>query len=249
MLLCSSCMTASIIQLQTYGLDRGPLSPHIKPYISLLEEQGYKLDTLRVHLRVFSKLNRWLLRTGRCLSVLDETAIGQFTKAHLRRPQGWAGERRALLRLLGVLRRAKVAPPPKAVSPTPAQLLANRYRCYLLEERGCSQRTVENYARHIDRFVAHQFGTGPAKPSLLQANDLIEFVRRNALKHTPQHTKVVVTGLRSFMRFLQYSGEIDTDLASAVPAVAHWRLRSLPENRRVTSQLSTFHNVCSISLT
>lgn len=113
---------------------------------------------------------------------------------------------------------------------TPAQQLAADYRRYLLEERGCSGWTLENYGRHIDRFVVQRFGTGPLKPSRLQARDIVAFVQNNPHRHSRGHTLQVVTALRSFLRFLHYRGYSASDLAQAVPAVAHWRMADLPKH-------------------
>ncbi len=117
-----------------------------------------------------------------------------------------------------------------AVPLTPAQRLADRFRRYLSEERGCSGWTLENYGRHIDRFVAQRFGTGPVKGSRLQARDVVAFVQSNAREHSRGHTLQVVTALRSFLRFLHYRGHLTTDLAMAVPAVVHWRMSGLPKH-------------------
>ncbi|MEW6743533.1 MAG: site-specific integrase [Planctomycetota bacterium] len=40
--------------------------------------------------------------------------------------------------------------------------------------------------------------------------------------------KELIVGVRTFLRWLQFRGKTETDLLAAVPAVADWRLRSLP---------------------
>jgi site-specific recombinase XerD len=41
-------------------------------------------------------------------------------------------------------------------------------------------------------------------------------------------TQSLITAVRAFLRFLNFRGEFRGDLALAIPAVAHWRLASLP---------------------
>jgi site-specific recombinase XerD len=135
-----------------------------------------------------------------------------------------------LHRLLNILRKARVTPPAKAIPPTPAQRLASDYRRYLSAERGCAGWTLENYGRHIDRFLAERFGTGPLKPSRILARNVVAFVRREAQRHSRGHILQVVTALRSFLRFLHYRGHITSDLAQVVPTVAHWRMADLPKH-------------------
>lgn len=206
------------------------MRPHVQPYITQLREQGYQPRTVRAHLCFFANFARWLTRTNRRLRDLNEELVERFLVRQLGGRTWWAGERPALHRLLGILRKARVTPPAKAIPTTPAQRLAADYRRYLLEERGCSGWTLENYGRHIDRFVAQRFGTGLLKPSRLQARDVVAFVKKNAEGHGRGHTLQVVTALRSFLRFLHYRGHIASDLAAAVPAVAHWRMADLPKH-------------------
>lgn len=212
------------------GLDSGPLRPHVQPYIAQLQEQGYQPRTVRAHLCFFAKFNRWLTRTNRRLRDLNEELTECFLRRHLRGQTWRVGERPALRRLLNILRKSGVTPKAQAIPPTPAQRLAADYRRYLSEERGCCDWTLENYGRHIDRFVTQRFGTGSLKRSRLQARDVVAFVKRNAQRHGRGHTLQVVTALRSFLRFLHYRGHIASDLAAAVPAVAHWRMADLPKH-------------------
>ena len=210
-------------------LASSPLGPYVQPYITQLQEQGYHPISIRTHLRHMVNLNRWLTQTGRDLNDLNQAVLDRFWRHPLRvrkrlrkAPAGQV--------LLTLLRKARVTPPCGDISRTPAQHLALRYRRYLVEERGLSDWTVDGYGRHIQRFVTYQFGAGAAPPSQIRARDVLEYVLRNARTHTPQQTKNVVTAVRSFLRFLHYQGLIRTDLASVVPAVAHWRMTGLPKH-------------------
>src|SRR5262245_30639956 len=42
----------------------GSLSPYVKPYITLVLNEGYKPTTIVGQLRLIARLNRWLLRMG-----------------------------------------------------------------------------------------------------------------------------------------------------------------------------------------
>src|SRR5665213_1824876 len=118
------------------GLDSGPLRRHIESYVAYVHEQGYKLKTIRYHLRLMANFNRWLVRTGRGLRDVNETTIEAFLRRVLGQRTWHAGERTALLRLLCILRESRAAPQAKAVQLTPAQTLVAQYRQYLTEERG-----------------------------------------------------------------------------------------------------------------
>ena len=212
------------------GLDSGPLCPHMQPYIAHVHEQGYKPRTIRYHLQLMANFNRWLIQTGRGLRDLNEGSIETFLRRQFGQRSWQAGERPALLRMLCILRETRATPQAKATQLTPAQTLAAEYRQYLARERGCSDWTVGNYSRHIDRFLAQRFGAAPVRFERLRAQHVIAFVQREAGRHGRGYILQVVTGLRSFLRFLRYRGDITTDLAAAVPSVANWQKTDLPKH-------------------
>jgi site-specific recombinase XerD len=160
---------------------------------------------------------------------VNEAVVECFLRHHCARRKWQLKERSAFYRLLNLLRDAHVTPAAEKIPLTPAQRLANQYRCYLLKERGCSAHTLENYGKHIDRFVTKRFGTGPVRRSRLRAQDVVAFVQSGARQLSRGHASQLVTALRSFLRFLHYRGHLTTDLAAAVPAVAHWRMTGLPK--------------------
>jgi site-specific recombinase XerD len=224
-------MITSFAQLKTVrGLDSGPLNPFIEDYVAALRGQGYRFRTIREHLCLFANLNAWISARGLALCELDAHALERFAKRHLRRRRGGAGEMPALLRLLGILRGAGVTPAARPLAPTPARTLADSYRIFLREERGCASWTVSNYARHIDHFLDGLFGSRKVKFSRIRMSAVTAFVERNAREHNQGHTKQAVTALRSFLRYLHYCGHLQSDLSCAVPTVAHWRMTALPKH-------------------
>lgn len=211
------------------GLDDGPLCPHVPAYITQLQTQGYQPQTILKHLWLFAHFNRWLRRTDRGLRNLNEEIVKHFLRHHCAQRKWQLEEGGALYKLLNMLRKARVVPGAEKVPTTPAERLANQYQCYLLKERGCSAHTLANYGRHINRFIAERFGSGPIRLSQVRAQDVIAFVQSGARQLSRGHASQRVTALRSFLRFLHYRGHITTDLAPAVPAVAHWRMTGLPK--------------------
>jgi site-specific recombinase XerD len=211
-------------------LDDGPLCPHIPAYITQLQTQGYQPQTILKHLWLFAHFNRWLRRTDRSLRSLNEEIVKRFLRRHCAQRKRQLEEGGALYKLLNLLRKARVVPGVEKVPTTPAERLANQYQCYLLKERGCSAHTLENYGRHVNRFIAERFGNGPIRRSQLRAQDVIAFVQTGARQLGRGHASQRVTALRSFLGFLHYRGHTTTNLAAAVPAVAHWRMTGLPRH-------------------
>jgi len=209
----------------------GSLSPYVKPYITLVLNEGYKPTTIVGQLRLIGRLNRWLVRMGYELGGLDERILEQFRRCEQKkRLTPAAGNRATLQRLLGLLREARVASPAEGAVPrTAVQCLTERYQRHLLDDQGLAESTVVNYTWHVQKFLSEQFGVGGVHLSSLQAQDAITFIRHTARDHSTRHAQLLVAALRSFFRFLHYQGEIETDLAPALPKVANWALSSLPK--------------------
>ena len=68
-----------------------------------------------------------------------------------------------------------------------------------------------------------------ASMAALQAHDLTGFILAQAHRLSPKAAQLMVTALRSFLRFLYQRGQIAIDLAAVMPTVADWRLARVPK--------------------
>lgn len=210
----------------------GPLCAYLAPYRAKLEELGYSSSMILWRLRIIAKFDRWLQRRKHRLWRLDEPTVNRFLDClHGKHPNLSRGAPGALRLLLELLRGAGVVAPPRtARAGCPAERLADEYRHFLRKERGLDRATIYNYARHIDRFLCEQYGAGRVNLRALRAADITAFVRHQAPRHGRGWAAQMVTGLRSFFRFVRYRGRISVDLAAVVPAVASWTMASLPKH-------------------
>lgn len=210
----------------------GPLSPHIALYRAKLEGLGYTPALVLYHLRLFAKLDLWLLRRKQRLWQLNEKKVDKFLKRlRAKHPNVCRGASSASRVLLTVLRDiGVVAPKRDPLASSSAERLANQYRVYLGEKRALDRATIYNYSRHIDRFLAEQFGSRPVNLRALGVSDIGQFVRRHAPQHGRGWAAQMVTGLRSFFRFAQLRGVIKSDLAAWVPSVPSWEKSGPPKH-------------------
>jgi integrase/recombinase XerD len=66
------------------------------------------------------------------------------------------------------------------------------------------------------------------KLSCLSAADVVNFVRRQAPCLHRGRAKLMTTALRSFLSYARFCGDVDVDLAAAVPVVPNWSMASIP---------------------
>lgn len=207
----------------------GPLCKYIGKYRTQSEGLGYAPSMVLIHLRAVAKFDLWLRLRKQRLCDVNERVVGQFLdRLRVKRPGAFRSAITALRHLLRLLRNTGATQPSKEVR-SPAGRLTDDYRMFLSNERGLDRATIYNYSRHIDRFLSERYGTGRVDLGDLQASEITAFVRREAPRFGRGQAAQVVTGLRSFLRFARYRGQIRVDLAAAVPCVANWALAGLPK--------------------
>lgn len=108
------------------------------------------------------------------------------------------------------------------VATTPTDDLAAVFAHHLQHQQGLADSSIERYREVARQFLVERFGRGAVDPSTVAAVDVIGFVQRQAKRLKPPAVKCVVNGLRSFLRYAQYRGDVVPELVAAVPAVANW---------------------------
>lgn len=208
----------------------GPLAPYIDGFAALLGREGYALTTVQQKCVVLVDLSRWLEGRGLPLDRLDEVQLSQFHADRHRRETVRRGDASTVQQLLGYLRGLGcVQALPRKVDSTPVGETVGSFERFLSSERGLSPATLMNYVPIVQRFLVERFGSSALHFDELRAADVHHFIIRHAQSGSLGRTKLVVTALRSFLRFLQQRGAIATDLAAAVPGVANWRMSHLPK--------------------
>jgi site-specific recombinase XerC len=108
-------------------------------------------------------------------------------------------------------------------------MLAQAFDDYLTSVRGLALITREHYLPIVRRFLQERFGTGPLVLHALGIHDMTQFLLRQAATVSPRHAQSIVSALRTLCRFLVQRGDMSADLAAAIPAVADWRLATVPK--------------------
>jgi integrase/recombinase XerD len=206
----------------------GPLEPYATGFVAELVEAGYRPNAAAVQLRLLAHLSRWLEREGIDPGELRESELVRFRAKDLARVRSLriAG---GLVPLLAYLRGLGAVPAADEPALSNVELLLERYREYLLVERGVTAGTAHGYIDCARPFVSSR-ARGDSEVDLagLQPSDVLGFVLADCQRRPRRSAKLMVTALRSLLRFLHVEGLIDRPLAQVVPSVAFWRLQGLP---------------------
>ena len=209
---------------------RGPLEEYAAGFVAELDRLGYTGNSASGQMFVMGHLSRWLASEGMDASGLTPEVAGRFLAA--RREAGYVLylSPKALVPLLAYLRGLGAVPPePEAGPASPVRELLDRYRRYLVTERGLTPATARGYADMVRPFLAGREQSGGLGLAGLTAAEVTRFVAGTCPGLRKGTAKLTVTALRSLLGWLHVSGEIPVPLAWAVPAVASWRLAGLPK--------------------
>jgi site-specific recombinase XerD len=207
----------------------GSLAAHIDKFAEFLAGEGYASQTIKTKFALAADLSRWLNQRGLLLAKLDEATLKQF-HAHHRGSKG-RGDVTTGHQLLALLRHLGVVPAlPQKVDRTALGRLTRDYERFLSSERGLAPATLISYLPIVRRFLTEHFGNNALRLQNLRPEDLHRFILRQVPRGSRTYAKLMVTALRSFLRFLCQRGSIKTDLAAALFGVAHWRLSHLPKS-------------------
>jgi integrase len=207
----------------------GPLVSYMAGFRAELEAQGYRPHAVSNQLQLMAHVSRWLTGRGLVVGDLTPDRVEEFLVA--RRAAGYVLWRSAkgVAPLLAHLGHLGVLPVCEAVTVvTPAEELLERYRVYLVEERGLAAGTVTGYLHVARLFLTTRPQVLGLGLGALTASEVIAFVSEECRQRSSGSAKYVVTGLRALLRFCHLEGSITRPLADAVPAVARWRLAGLP---------------------
>ena len=194
----------------------GPLAPFEAAFRAELARVGYTPSSVRGAVAAMARLSRWLEVRALAPSGLTPGVVANVQIAQLR-PVLW------FLREIG-----EVPARDSVIDATPVEALLAEFRAWLAGERGLSAATVCCYGKQARTFLAHWPEPLLASLGRLDAGQVISFMLGYCRDRNPESAKAAVTAVRALLRFLHVAGHVPVPLVAAVPAVAGWRLASLP---------------------
>ena len=205
---------------------KGPLLPHLHPFAIFLEQRGYPYGTGQRFVREVGRLSAWLCCQGLNTENLNEDVINAYI--------GFRGrglhsriKRGPYLRLLEYLRQCEeIDVPATLMSPLESPL--DQYRDYLLQNRGLAKETMRRQVRVARDFLASRRVEKTVEFSGLKADDIVHYLLDRSRRCSPTTIGGEASALRSFLRFLQFRGDITPALVDSVPTVPRWRNKSIP---------------------
>jgi len=209
----------------------GPLVPFAEGFRDWMLGLGHPRSSLKHYLVLMGQFNRWLVTEGIELEALTPGAAERFLRD--RQAAGYAKTLTLAslepmfehLRQKGAL---TPAPPPE---PTAREKLLNGYRRHLVHDRGLTVTTVRRYEGFARRFLTERAARTGSETGVegLTSAEVNSFMLEAASRLVVDSAKREAADLRALLRYLYLADVLEIDLGAAMPPVAAWRGRSLPQ--------------------
>ena len=203
--------------------EAGPLSLYSEGFREYLEGQGYAKDSVRWRLRQLTALDRWLRDHRLVADDLDAACVNRLVAARR------AEERTTLVAVanfsvpIGYLREIGVVPPEVSSQFDPVAQILERYRSYLVTERGLVESSISVNMRVAECFCSRR----DLRVEELSAAEVTAYIAAFSARSSVGWSKKTVSALASFLRFLHVTGVTTHPLTAALPKLAGHR-RNVP---------------------
>lgn len=202
----------------------GPLRRLVPAFVEHLRAQGYEDAVVREKRAFVAQLSRWLERRGLRTRSLSESCLRDFLRARRARYRPAAGAAATAHQLLRFARESGAVHAP---SSRPRSDWISRdlvaFGDHLRSERGLADSTVDNYTALMRSVLCEA-------PAALRAPRALErLVVRRSRRMSPGRVKLLVSALRSFLRFAHVTRRTAHDLVPLVPSVPDRRHTRLPK--------------------
>lgn len=199
----------------------------IEAYRAWLAERGYTAGMIVGMLAMAGGLGRWMEARDIVVGDLDRAAVTEFRDALGAGGRRWVPGAHGLDRLLEYLEDQGVLDGHSS-SAAPVEVLAERYRRWLVNDRGLAEATVMRYVKLACLFLDQRL-TGRGGLESLSGADVVVFLLAESERLSVGSVKGRVGELRSLLGFLYLRGLTPRPLAAAVPPVAGWRDTGVPK--------------------
>lgn len=108
------------------------------------------------------------------------------------------------------------------------ETIVQAYGKYLDEDKGLCPVTILRNKQVIFDFLSKQFRKNPFIPKKISHKIVLTYIRKLKKRYKSKSIQLIVSALRSFLRYLVMIGKVRAELANCIPAVPGWRAAYLP---------------------
>lgn len=212
---------------------RGPLGEYIDGFAAKLSGEGYSVGAARNILSPVGRFSRFAQWMGTEAHEIDEGLVRRFLEEELGVEGKYKIATSAMAHMLEYLRREGIVPllSKSTWARQTDRSLLDDYEAYMRDVRGLAEGSRYNCRRGASRFLEWLEKRRPGcELANLSGADVLDFVLEQVRLLDGVRRHGLASQLRSFLRYLQWTGVIEDSLERVVPKVPQHRLKGLPRH-------------------
>ena len=224
-------------------------------YVLHLHQHGYKPETIKMYCQCVEHFGQWLKNKKTSKRCNFKTEINYFLKNHLPRckcltPRSTEEKsiRAAINQLLKITHKKESMFFSVNNQTRKVNKIVDSFCVYLSDVCGMAENTRINRRRYAIVFLNKFKICNLSDVEMISPDQLICFVKKYSCYYKSGSMGVVLTSLRSFLKYLLFQGYNVKKLISSVPRVPNWRLSTVPKSlndKQIKIFLSVFNRKSS----
>lgn len=206
------------------------LDNEIDPFIESLRTARYAEETVNRKRSIAREFAHWAQQHWIAGGNLNSDSVTEFVTRLPERAKTRMALERATVRLFlrhldtrGCLQR----PSPKEIGPGSNSYLRG-YEDYLRKDRGLTKNSIHVYVPFIRDFLGRHSVAGCLSQDAFDPLKVQSFLLAQTKDRSDEYKRLLATSLRSFFRFLFFTGEATRDFSICVPMVRKYRMSAPP---------------------
>ena len=207
------------------------LENEIESFLQHLRTVRYADETLQRKQAIAREFAIWAQQHLIAADNLNGDSVAKFVARLPQRAKTRAALERATVRLFleHLYTRGPLQRPLSTQAESASDTYLQQYEDYLRRDRGLTINSIHVYVPFIRDFLSTQaIQTGCLSEDVIDPLKIRSFLVAQTKDRSGEYTRLLATSLRSFFRFLFFTGETARDLSSSVPMVRKYRMSAPP---------------------
>ena len=207
------------------------LDDEIEPFLEQLRAARYADETVHRKRAIAREFAQWAQQHLIVADNLNGDSAAQFVTRLPERAKTRVALERATVRLFlrHLYTRGRLQRPSTKETDLGPDSYLRRYEDYLRKDRGLTENSVHVYVPFVRDFLSGQaMQAGSLRQDALDTLKIQSFLLAQIKDRSDEYKRLLATSLRSFFRFLFFTGETTRDLSSCVPMVRKYRMSAPP---------------------
>lgn len=224
-------------------------------YVLHLHQRGYKPETIKIYCQCVEHFGQWLKNKKISNKSNFKIELNYFVSNHLPRckcltPRSTEEKsiRAAISQLSKIFHKEEGILSTVSNQTGKAVKIADSFCVYLSDVCGMAENTIINRRRYAIVFLNKFKICNLSQVEIISPDQMTRFVKNYSCYYKSGSMGVVLTSLRSLLKYLLFQGYNVKKLISSVPRVPNWRLSTVPKflnDNQIKIFLSVFNRKSS----